>query len=53
MFQWTREQISRQIVAKSGPVDEEKLKWLVALRLYGNEPAVRALIERKLNDVSS
>jgi hypothetical protein len=53
MFQWTREQIARQIVAKSGPIDPEQLKWLVALRLYGNEPEVRGLIERKLNDVSS
>ncbi len=48
MFQWTREQIARQIVAEQGPVDAEKLRWLTALRLYGNEPAVRELIERRL-----
>lgn len=53
MFQWTREQIARQIVAQSGPIEDEKLKWLVALHLYGNEPAVRELIERKLKHVSS
>ena len=52
MFQWTREQIARQIVAQQGPTDAESLKWLVALRLYRNEPAVRELIERKLGHVS-
>lgn len=53
MFQWTREQIARQIVAQQGPTDPESRKWLVALRLYGQEPAIRALIERELGDVSS
>ncbi len=53
MFQWTREQIARQIVAQRGPTAPESLKWLVALRLYGKEPAIRAMIERKLGDVSS
>lgn len=52
MFEWTRQQIARQIVVAEGPTDAETLKWLVALRLYGNEPVVRELIERKLNDVS-
>lgn len=52
MFAWTREQIARQIVAEQGTMDPEWLKWLVALRLYGGEPVVRELIERKLADVS-
>ncbi len=52
MFQWTREQIARQIVVERGPTDADTLKWLVALRLYGNEPAIRELIERKLGHVS-
>jgi hypothetical protein len=52
MFAWTREQIGRQIVAEQGAMDAEPLKWKVALRLYGNEPIVRRLIERKLADVS-
>ncbi len=51
MFQWTREQIARQILAERGPTDAELLKWLVALRLYGREPAMREMIERKLVDV--
>lgn len=53
MFQWTREQIARQIIAKRGSVDGDSLKWLVALRLYRGSPVVRGLIERKLADVSS
>ena len=51
MFQWTRGQIARQIRAERGDVPPERLKWLVALRLYGNEPMVRGWIERKLADV--
>ena len=52
MFQWTREQIGRQIVSQRGHVDKETLKWLVALRLYGDHPVMRRCIERKLADVS-
>ena len=51
MFQWTRETIARQIVAEQGPMSEERLKWLVALRQYGAEPAVRTMIERMLDRV--
>jgi len=52
MFVWTREQIARQITAEQGPTDESLLKWLVALRLYGNDPQTRELIERKIEHVS-
>ena len=52
MFAWARDQIARQIVAEQGEVDSESLRWKVALRLYGREPAVRRLVERKLSDVS-
>jgi hypothetical protein len=52
LFQWTREQFARQILATHGPVNEERLKWLVALRLYGASPTVRRWIEGKLADVS-
>jgi hypothetical protein len=51
MFQWARETIARQIVAESGPMSSERLKWLVAMRQYGAEPAVRAMIERMLERV--
>ena len=52
MFQWTRDQLGRQIISDQGEISEEILKWHVALRLYGNEPAVRKMIEGKLADVS-
>ena len=52
MFVWTREQLTRQIIAERGPTEAETLKWLVALRLYGNQPVLRELIETKLADVS-
>lgn len=51
MLKWTREMLARQIVAEHGPVSDEKLKWLVALRLYGADPITRGMIERKLADV--
>jgi hypothetical protein len=51
MFQWTREMLARQIVAERGPMSAERLKWEVALRQYGADPAARALIERRLADV--
>jgi hypothetical protein len=53
MLQWTRELLGRQILADSGPVSNERLKWEVAKRLYGAGPAARAMIDRKLADVSS
>ena len=52
MFQWAREQIARQIRAEKGDVDKEELRWLVALRMYGDEPAVRKMIEEQLAFVS-
>lgn len=52
MLQWTRELIARQILAASGPMPPERLKWEVAKRMYGADPAARAMIDRKLTDVS-
>lgn len=48
MFDWARGWISRQIVAERGPMQDERLRWEVALRLYGDEPITRKLIERHL-----
>ena len=53
MFQWTRDQLGRRISCELGETNETLLKWHVALRLYGNEPAIRKMIEQKLADVSS
>jgi hypothetical protein len=52
MFQWTRELLGRSIVAELGPISAERLKWEIAMRQYGADPAARAMIERKLADVS-
>lgn len=51
LFNWAREMIARQILAERGPMSPERLKWEVALRQYGSEPSVRAMIERMLADV--
>ena len=52
MFEWTREQLARQIVAERGSLDPELIKWNVALRLYRGDRTIGDLIERKLADVS-
>jgi len=52
MFAWTREQIARQIANQHPQLDNDSLKWKVALRLYQNDPLVCRLIERRLEDVS-
>jgi hypothetical protein len=51
MFQWHRECLSRQILAESGPLSSQRLKWEVALRQYGGHQQVRDLIARILADV--
>ena len=43
--------LRRQILNAKGPLSEDRLKWEVALRQYGADPAMRKLIEQKLNDV--
>lgn len=48
MFDWARGWISRQIIAERGPMPDERLRWEVALRVYGDDPVVRTLIERHL-----
>lgn len=52
MFAWTRDQLARRISAELGPMPDDILKWQVVLRLYGNEPDVRNMIEQRLSDVS-
>ncbi|QDU26388.1 hypothetical protein ETAA8_14660 [Anatilimnocola aggregata] len=57
MFQWMREMIGRQICQEqaefgSKELTAEELKWRIALRVYAAEPAVVALIQRRLADVS-
>ena len=52
MASWSRQMIARQIESAIGPVSPERLKWEVALRIYGGEDQVRGWIEGKLKHVS-
>ena len=52
LLAWSRQMIARQIIAERGEMSEERLKWEVALRLYGSEPKVCQMIESELTDVS-
>ena len=45
MFRWARDYVARQIDDGPAPVSKAELKWEVAIRLYGADPAVRKLIE--------
>lgn len=46
LLSWARGFVARQILAEQGPRSDDRLKWEVALRQYGADPATRALIER-------
>lgn len=52
MLKWTRDLLARQIIAELGAISDERLKWEVAKRMYGSEPAARAIIDQRLEDVS-
>ncbi len=55
LFQWMREMIGREIAEKYAAdgvaISAEELKLRVALRIYGSDPAVVALIQRRLENV--
>lgn len=51
MHRWSREIIARQIILNEGHVQPERLKWLVALRVYGADPMTRELIRKALDNV--
>ena len=39
MAAWARETLARQIRAEVGSeVSDERIKWLVAMRIYGSQP---------------
>ena len=52
LLKWSREMIARRIVAERGVISEERLKWEIALQLYGGDPTVCRMIESELADVS-
>lgn len=51
MFAWARGLIGREILARSGPLSAERLKWETAMRLYGSNATSRRLIQRMLDHV--
>jgi len=53
MLVWARGLIARQIQADRGAMSAERLKWEIAMRMYGNDASARAMIQRKLERVSA
>ena len=54
MLRWTRDLITRQVRAELGDsVSDERIRWEVALRMYGSEPVVGRLIREQLARVST
>lgn len=51
MFDWARGMIGRDILARSGPLSAERLKWETALRLCGSDPSAGLLIQRLLDEI--
>ena len=52
MAAWARETIARQIRSEVGPnVSDERVKWLVAMRIYGANPQTKILVQRMLDRV--
>ena len=51
MFNWSREFIGRQIQEANPGSSLERLKLLVALRIYGSDANMRTLIEGLLANV--
>ena len=52
LLAWSRQMIARRIMAERGAISDARLKWEVALRLYGSDPTVCRMIESELTDVS-
>jgi hypothetical protein len=54
MLAWTRDCIARQIRSELGPsIGDERLRWEVALRMYGSDAGVSPWIRERLSHVSS
>ena len=51
MFNWSREFIGRQIKAEHPTASIERVKLLVALRMYGSDPKMEKLLNGLLADV--
>lgn len=51
MLDWARRVVASQVIEELGDLDSERLKWEVALRMYGDSEPVRSWIEARLNRV--
>lgn len=45
LFRWSRDYLSRSILAARGPLSERELARELAVRQYGSEPAARRWLE--------
>ena len=52
LFNWSRDYIVRSIIASRGQMSDTDVKWELALRQYGADPATRKLID-ELRDRAS
>jgi hypothetical protein len=52
MLAWTRQQMGSRMRQQSPELSDEQLRWHVALKLYESEPAVAAMIQGHLTNVS-
>lgn len=44
LFNWSRDYITRCIIGSRDSISDDDLRWEVALRQYGSDPAIRGLI---------
>ena len=51
LFNWSREFMGRQIRSENPNASDERIKLLVALRMYGSEPGMKKLLEDALAKV--
>lgn len=52
MAAWARQTMARKIRAEVGPdMSDERIKWLVAMRVYGADSGAKALVQRMLDRV--
>lgn len=52
MTAWVRQTLARQVRKEVGPnVSDERIKWLVAMKIYGSDPATKILVQRMLDRV--
>ncbi|MBX3442996.1 MAG: hypothetical protein KF774_11380 [Planctomyces sp.] len=49
---WSREVLAQRIQEELGPLTPEQLKWQLLLRLYGDSPQLRPLIEEAISNLS-